>query len=593
MTADDGQRKLTAILAADVVGYSRLMGDDDRATVRSLTEYREVFVERTQAHHGHIVDTAGDSVLATFESVVEGVEAAVEIQRDLAIRNETLAEHRKMHFRIGVNLGDIIVRGDGTVYGDGVNIAARLESLADPGGIMIADFARQAVEGKLDVGLGDAGEHAVKNIARPLRAWRVAIHDGATPDEAHAEPAKPEPITDRPSIVVLPFDNMSGDPEQSYFSDGISEDVITELSKVPGLFVIARNSAFVYKGKAHNLPDVAAELGVRYVLEGSVRKAGNRVRITAQLIDGANGGHLWADRYDRVLEDIFAVQDEVTEAIVSQLSLRLGPDDKDRAVKHGTTNMEAWDLYLRGRESAWMLTRGSCLEAARILEEVVSLDPGFAAAHAMLGFVRVSQYPNGWTDKGEAGLAQGLASAETAIALDATEPLGHFAHALGLQYAGKLDEAIAASQRAIDVDPNLSLAYGVMGGAELFTGHAEAALNHIDKAMRLDPYHPNVIFHLSGLAHYMLGNYQKSRAMLEKRMALKVETDSTPMLLAACFGRLGEPEAAAKAWRQVFEANPEFSIAQRRRTAFYRDKQHFEDIVDGLRLAGIDPDTAP
>jgi TolB-like protein len=398
---------------------------------------------------------------------------------------------------------------------------------------------------------------------------------------------------DRPSIVVLPFDNMSGDPEQSYFSDGISEDVITELSKVPGLFVIARNSAFVYKGKAQNLPDVAVALGVRYLLEGSVRKAGKRVRITAQLIDGHSGGHLWAERYDRELEDIFAVQDEVTDAIVGQLSLKLGPDEKDRVSRHGTTNMEAWDLYLRGREAAWMLTRGSCIEASKILNEVVSLDPGFAAAHAMLGFTRVSQHVNGWDDANKTGLADGLADAETAIGLDSEEPLGHFAHALGLQYAGRLEEALAAGERAVAIDANFSYAHGVIGSSVLFMGRAEAALEHLDIAMRLDPYHPNVLLHLCALAHYMLGDYRRSRTLLEQRMALKVETDSTPFVLAACLGRLGEPEAAAKAWRQVFKANADFSIAQRRQAASYRDIRHFEDIVEGLRLAGIDPDAAP
>ncbi|MDP6954274.1 MAG: adenylate/guanylate cyclase domain-containing protein, partial [Alphaproteobacteria bacterium] len=325
--------------------------------------------------------------------------------------------------------------------------------------------------------------------------------------------------------------------EQEYFPDGISEDVITELSKVPGLFVIARNSAFVYKGSAHNLPDVAAALGVRYVLEGSVRKVGNRVRVTAQLIDGASGGHLWAERYDRELEDIFAVQDEVTEAIVSQLSLRLAPEEKESASRHGTSNMAAWDLYLRGRESAWTLTPGSAIEAVRILRQVLSLDADFAAAHAMLGFTLVSQYMNGWGGVDETTLADGIAEAETAVRLDAREPLGHLAN-----------------------------------------------------AMRLDPFFPNVLLHLSALGHYMLGDYQGSRSLLEQRMALKVETDSTPFVLAACCGRLGEPEAARKAWQQVFQANPDFSIARRRRVPFYRDMRHFEDIVDGVRMAGIDPE---
>ena len=386
------EQRLAAILAADVAGYSRLMQDDEHATLADLDDCRAVFREGIAAAGGRVVDTAGDSVLAVFALATRAVQAALAIQLDLAARNDPILEGRRMHFRIGIHLGEVLQKDDGTVYGDGVNIAARLEGLAEPGGVCVSANVHEVAAGKLEARFADAGEHQVKNIERPVHAWNVApgARNGGGVEMPSA-PTKPAPITDRPSIVVLPFDNMSGDPEQSYFSDGISEDVITGLSKVPGLFVIARNSAFVYKGKAHNLPDVAAALGVRYVVEGSVRKAGNRVRITAQLIDGVSGGHLWADRYDRELEDIFAVQDEVTEAIVDQLSLRLGPDDEDRASRPKTTNMEAWDLFLRGREAAWTLTRGSSLEASRMLEEVVSLDPNLAVAHAMLGFMRASQ----------------------------------------------------------------------------------------------------------------------------------------------------------------------------------------------------------
>ena len=586
------EQRLAAILAADAAGYSRLMGDDAHATVAALDDCRAVFREHVVANGGRVVDTAGDSVLAAFELATKAVQAATAIQTDLAAFNEPIAEARRMRFRIGIHLGEVLHKTDGTVYGDGVNIAARLESLAVPGGVCVSANVHEVCQGKVEARFVDAGEHSVKNIARPVHAWRIAIGD-ADDELAAIAPAAVEPITDRPSIVVLPFDNMSRDAEQEYFSDGICEDVITELSKVPGLFVIARNSAFVYKGKAHNLPDVAAALGVRYVLEGSVRKAGNRVRVTAQLIDGASGGHLWAERYDRELEDIFAVQDEVTEAIVSQLSLRLAPEDERRAGSHGTSNMAAWDLYLRGREIAWTLTPATAIEAVRILRQVVSLDADFAAPHAMLGFTLVSQHMNGWSGAGETTLGDGIAEAETAVRLDAREPLAHFAHALGLQFAGRQEEAIAAGQRALAINANFPHAHGVIGSANLSLGRAEDSLRHLGTAMRLDPFHPNVLLHLSALGHYMLGNYQESRALLEQRMALKVETDSTPFVLAACCGRLGEPEAARQAWAQVFQANPDFSIARRRRIPFYRDMQHFEDIVDGVRLAGIDPDSTP
>ena len=582
------EQRLAAILVADVAGYTRLMAADEPATIATITDYRSRFRDHIAANGGRVVDMAGDSVLAIFASVAGAVRAAVATQAELTSCNEALAEARRMHFRIGVNLGDIHEHPDGSVYGDGVNIAARLESLAAHGGIMLSEDAWRQVRRNADLTFADAGLHEVKNVADPVRAYRVETD----PTEATLAPP-PEPIFDRPSIVVLPFENMSGDAEQSYFSDGISEDVITELSKVPGLFVIARNSAFVYKGKAHHLPDVASALGVRYVLEGSVRKAGNRVRITAQLIDGTSGGHLWAERYDRDLEDIFAVQDEVTAAIVEQLSLKLGPTEKTRTARRGTPDMAAWDLFMRGRESAWRHTRSSTLAATRILRQVVALDDNFAAAHAMLGFARVSEHINGWGDDAETGLGDGLAEAETAIRLDPNEALGHFVHALGLSFAGRLEDAIVAAERAVAVDPNLNHAHTAIGASIMYLGRTEEALGYFQTAMRLDPFYPTVFLHLTALAHYMLGDDIQCRAMLEKRLSLEAETDSTPFLLAACLGRLGEPEAARRRWREVFQVNPDFSVAQRRRISPYRDKRHFDDILDGLRLAGIDPDTTP
>ena len=312
------KRRLAAILAADVAGYSRLMGDDERATMDTLNAYRAIFRQHIADHDGRVVDTAGDSVLAVFGSVVEAVESAVEVQAQIAVSNADLAEPRRMLFRIGINLGDVIEQDDGSLYGDGVNVAARLESLAEPGGICLSESAHMQAEGKVESAFEDIGEHEVKNIAKPVRAYRVAGGDAAP---AAAEPALG--IPDKPSIAVLPFTNMSGDAEQDYFSDGITEDLITELSRFRELFVIARNTTFTYKGKAVNVEQVGRDLGVRYVLEGSIRKAGNRVRITAQLIDAKTGGHVWAERYDRVLEDIFELQDEITRQMVGTLGVKL------------------------------------------------------------------------------------------------------------------------------------------------------------------------------------------------------------------------------------------------------------------------------
>jgi len=583
------EQRLAAVLAADVAGYSRLMQGDAHATVVDLDACRDVFRARVDAAGGRVVDTAGDSVLAVFELATKAVQAAMAIQEELAERNEPIPTARRMQFRIGVHLGEVLHKADGTVYGDGVNIAARLESLAEAGGICVSANVHDISASKVNASFAFFGEHRIKNIERPVRAWKIV----GGRSEGAAAAAKPTPERDRPSIVVLPFDNMSGDAEQSYFSDGITEDIITDLSKVPGLFVIARNSAFVYKGKAHNLPDVARALGVRYVLEGSVRKAGPRIRITTQLIDGTTGGHVWAERYDRELADIFAVQDEVTEAIVRQLSLRLGSEVGGQAVRHhGTRNIEAWDLFLRARESFWTLTPGSVHKAVETLREAIMLDPKFAAAHALLGHARSNQHVNRWGDDHENGLAECFAEAEAAIALDPAEAHGHLTLALALQYDGRPDEALESAERALALDPS-GQSHGITGSIMLALGRGEDAVRHFDAAMRLDPHHPNVMLHLCARGHYMLGDYERARALLEQRLAITVDTDSTPFLLASCLGRLGEPEAAAKAWRHVFAVSPDFSIATRRQTTIHRDKRHFEDIVDGLRMAGIDPDVKP
>ena len=587
MAGDTPRRRLSAILSADVAGYSRLMAADDAATVATLNACRAVFRDAIAAESGRLVDTAGDSVLSVFDSAVAAVACALAVQEQLAGQNAKLADERRMDFRIGINLGDIIEQADGSVYGDGVNIASRLEGLATPGGLMVSANVREVAEGKLEARFTDAGEHQVKNIARAVHAYRVEVGNS---DPA---PALPEPIRDRPSIVVLPFENMSGDPEQAYFSDGISEDVITELSKVPGLFVIARNSAFVYKGQAHNLPDVAAALGVRYVLEGSVRKAGNRVRVTAQLIDGDSGGHLWAERYDRELEDIFAVQDEVTEAIVGQLSLKLAPVAAGQVKTHGMANMEAYELFLRGRMHAWGNTHASNAAAEPLLRRVIALEPGYAPAHAMLGFTRVLDHNNRWGEAPESGLEDAFGHAAAAIAADPSEPLGHFVLGMAHLWSRQLDEALAAAERAIALDPNLNHVHMGIALIHHFAGDSAAAVGQAEMAMRLDPHYPNEFLHFLAVCHYMLGDYARARTLLEQRIASFPETDSSRMLLAACLGRLGETEAAQAQWRDLFAVNSAYSLAHRRRVYPYRNPADFENIVGGLRLAGIDPDMRP
>ena len=399
----DGDRRLAAILSADVVGFSRLMGTDESDTLAQLKGHRgELIDPEIATHRGRIVNTAGDSVLAEFASVVDAVQCAVSIQRAIQDRNQGIAEDRRLTLRIGISLGDVIADGD-DIFGDGVNVAARLQALAEPGTVCISRSTRDQIRDKLTFTLEDLGEHSVKNIARPVRAFRVALDDAEpTVGDAKSKVEKPLSLPDEPSIAVLPFDNMSGDPEQEYFSDGLAEDVITDLSKISALFVIARNSAFKFKGEAVDVAQVSRELGVRYVLEGSVRKAGQRVRINAQLIDGSTGGHLWAERYDGDAEDVFGIQDEVTGKIVDALKLKLTPDEKERLDRRGTDNVEAHDCCSRGRELARRFKRESNVEARAKFEQALALDPMFVAAYAGLAGTHALDFVNRWSDSPEA-----------------------------------------------------------------------------------------------------------------------------------------------------------------------------------------------
>src|SRR6266581_129379 len=446
------ERKLTAILSADVKGYSRLMGEDEEATIRTLTTYRQVMTTLIQQHRGRVVDSPGDNLLAEFASAVDAVRCAVDVQHELKVRNAELPDHRKMEFRIGINVGDVIVEGE-KLYGDGVNIAARLEGLAEPGGICIAGTVYDQVKNKLALRYEYLGEQEVKNIAEPVRVWRVllepevavsAVEAGSSRSKVQGPKSKsesykhrsqwavvamiglllgvgtvvavrerflPAPSTqhltpntqpalavpDKPSIVVLPFTNMSGDPEQEYFSDGMTEDLITDLSKLSGVFVIARNSVFTYKGKAVEVGEVSRRLGVRYLVEGSVRKAGNRVRINAQLVDATTGGHLWAERYDRELQDIFALQDEVTQKIVFALKIQLTPEEQARFRQAPTNNLDAYDSFLRGQTYFWRYTREANSQARQMFERAIELDPQYAGAYAVLGWTYLVEWLSQWS----------------------------------------------------------------------------------------------------------------------------------------------------------------------------------------------------
>jgi adenylate cyclase len=583
---DDPQteRKLAAILAADVAGYSRLMSRDEEGTLRALKAHLvELLEPRIAAHRGRIVKRTGDGLLVDFASAVEAVRCAVEIQSGMTERNRDMPEQSRIEFRIGINLGDIILEGD-DIYGDGVNIAARLEGIAEPGAIFISRAVRDSVRDKLDVVLEDLGERPLKNIPKPMRVFRVGGADRPAPSSFGA--AAP-PLPHKPSIAVLPFDNMSRDAEQEYFSDGMTEDLITDLSKVSGLLVIARNSSFAYKGKATKVQEIGQELGVRFVLEGSVRKAGNRVRITAQLVDAQSGGHIWAERFDRDLVDIFATQDEVVEKIVDTLAVKLTRHEEQRLRHRGTHNVEAYDFWWRARELLGQGTREATAQARAMHRRAAEIDPNFAAPYAGLAFAAVADYVNAWTSDPTQSLEEAEKLARRAIELDDQEPIGHLALGGVLLWQRKHDLALAEVSRVIELDPNFAQGHAFIGMALMYGGRASEAIEPFATAMRLDPHYSNMLLHLLAQAHFSLGQYETAAARLLDRIARNPNTDASRMLLAACYGHLGRFDDARTVWAELVRINPSFSLAQRARVLPYKDPGDFERIAAGLAKAGL------
>jgi len=519
------ERRLTAILAADVVGYSRLMGANEVGTLTALKECRAAIVEpEVQSRGGRIFKLVGDGILAEFPSVVNAVESACAIQQGLQQRNCDIPDDRRIELRIGINLGDVII-DEGDVYGDGVNVAARIESAAIPGGIAVSQAVRDHVGNRLDLHFRDRGEQRLKNIEVPVRLFDVVTGGGpASGAKANDASAAPEP---KPSIAVMPFTNMSGDPEQEYFSDGICEDVITDLSRISGLFVVGRNSSFAYKGKSVSLPVAAAELGVRYLLEGSVRKAAERVRVTAQLIDGGSGGHLWADRYDRDLTDIFAIQDEITQKIVEQLRVRLLPEERP---SQPTENVEAYSHYLNGRHYAHRLTRASLRKAVQLYGRAIELDPGFARAHAALASAEA--YGKAFFSF-ETPLESIIQSADRALELDANLAEAHAARGQALHLANRHDEADAEFVRALELDPDSYEAHLAFGKSSVVRGAPDRAAPHFQRALEIRP------------------NDYISPLLLAQVLRSMGRSDE-----AAPYERLGVERAAAALDREPDEARP-------------------------------------
>jgi adenylate cyclase len=640
MADEDYKRKLTAILSADVAGYSRLMGDDEVATVSTLKSHRNLITEKVQAFKGRVVDSPGDNILSEFRSIVDAVKCAVAIQEGLREQNDELPENRKMVFRIGVNLGDVIQDED-RIYGDGVNIAARIEGLADPGGIAISGTAFDNIRNKLDCGYQFSGEHPVKNIANPVRVYkiltnpecagkvigekrflgrisrRVAIasilasaiiigglvsyyiylHQSGRLESASVEKVA-SPLSEKASIAVLPFDNMSNDPEQEYFSDGISEDIITDLSKISGLIVIARNSSFTYKGKSVNAQQIGQDLRVRYLLEGSVRKAGGQVRINAQLIDASNGHHLWADRYDGDMSDIFALQDKITRKIISALALKISASEQKALTDKGTDNLQAYDEFLKGWQGYRLLTKAGFAEAKTHLEKAVELDPEFTRAYAALAVlywkaVKLAapelRQGLGLTNRAEKNAVQAKPQLLLKKAMKKPTALAHGLMSQFYLLRYQRDEALAEIERAVAMDPNDPELYAWMSNILWFMGKDSEAIESAKMGLRLDPNNPATYLWQLGKSYLPDGDLQESMQVLERAIRLNPElSGSVALYQSIIYGIQGRNEEARTAY-EIFLKSRMTPVRNLNDILLYlpfADPKKLDRIADALIKAG-------
>jgi adenylate cyclase len=577
-----GERRLAAILAADMVGYSRLMEADETGTLARLRTHRLELIDPVIAKNkGRIIKTTGDGMLVEFQSVADAVECAAEIQRRMSRRNADVSPARWIQYRIGINLGDVIVE-DGDIFGDGVNVAARLQELAAPNGICVSAAVRDQVGDRLDVAFEDLGEQCVKNILRPIRIFRVLLDkESRLPFEGVAE--EPSPAA-KPSLVVLPFVNMSGDPEQEFFVDGLSEDIITELSRFHDLLVISRNSAFVHKGKAVKVQDIAREFGVHYVVEGSVRKAGDRVRVTVQLIDAETDRHIWAERYDRKIEDIFAIQDELTCAIVATLPGRIEAARHDRAKRKPTENMAAYEYVLTGKIMHHRSTPDDNVEAQRLLDRAIALDPKYAHAHAWKACVLGQSWVHNWCADREATWKRVADELQIALALDDNDSDVHRILAAVNLAHGDHEKARYHQERALSLNPNNDLILVQNGELLTWLGRPLDGIEWIRKAMRLNPYHPERYWSHLGRAHYTARQYPETVEALSRLM----RPDHTHhAFLAATLAQLGDKTAAAAHAQEVLREVPAFSNQRFLSTLHYLLDSDRDHLREGLLKAGL------
>ena len=619
------KRRLTAILSADAVEYSRLMGDDEEATIRTITEYRKIITEQVKQNDGRVVDSPGDNVFAEFASVVDALKCAVQTQSKITERNDNLPENREMKFRIGVNLGDIAEDGD-RIYGDGVNVAARIESLAEPGGICISRTAYDQVKNKLELGYEYLGEHSVKNITEPVRVYKILTEPEAVgkvigekrktrrgialaialilligaggltgwylyiQQSKRIEPASIEkmayPLPDKPSIAVLPFVNMSDDPKQEYFSDGITENIITDLSKISAFFVISRSSTFAYKGKPVKIKQVAEELGVRYVLEGSVQKGSDKVRINAQLVDAITGHHLWAERYDRDLKDIFAVQDEITQKIVRTLRVEVTEVELERIGRIPTENLNAYESFYRGLEYYRRSSKSSNTQARQMFEKAIELDPRFSVAYVFLGHTYRREWLYRWSQDPQT-MERAFELAQKAIELNdssiyAYELLGYIYLLKDRQH----EQAIAVAEKVIALDPNFAGGYGLLAEILGFAERPEEVIGLMEKAMRLNPRYPAIYLFWLGNAHYQMGRYDEAIAVLEGAVIRRPNHLPTHQFLAASYVELGREEEARAEVAEILRISPGYRSGSKS-LAPWKDQPVPERIRAALRKAGL------
>jgi adenylate cyclase len=628
MADESFKRKLTAILSADVAGYSRLMADDETATVKTIASYRVIMASLIKQHRGRVVDSPGDNLLAEFSSVVDAVQCAVAVQNEIQTRNAELSDDRKMKFRIGINLGDIIDE-ENRIYGDGVNIAARLEAMADPGGICVSKTAFDHIRTKLPLGYEYLGEQSVKNIPMPVGAYRVLM----TPDAAgqvigekrflgrfsrkaalatiiilvvvagglvgwniylqqskKVEPASTEnmafPLPDKPSIAVLPFTDMSDGPKQEYFSDGITEEIITALSKVPKLFVIARNSTFTYKSNPVTVQQVAENLGIRYVLEGSIRKDENKVRITAQLIDALTGHHLWAERYDRDLKDIFALQDEITKNIITAMQVKLTEGEQALMWGKGTNSLDAYLKYLEGRDALYRSNAEANVLARRKFEEAIALDPEYPVPYYFLGWTHLMDIFYGRAKSREKSLKLVAEYANKTLALDGSFTQSHLLLGQLYMFNREYEKAIAEGEQAITSAPNWDGGYAIMATFLFNSGRPEEAITMINKAIRLNPIPPAWYYRSLGISYFLARHYEEAIAACEKALNRNPDELLSHLFIAAAYSVSGREKEASTAVSRVLRLNPKFSLKVIYNRPFKR-KTDIELLANALRKAGL------